>query len=317
MKSGRDRARGRAGGSNRPRRAARAAGVLAALPWLLPVAPASGADGPVRAVSHAAEGDVSRAMAYWTPGRMASATPVAGRGADVVPPTGAPDGVPAAQAGSGSRVVGALFFQGGDGDHYCTASVVRSAGRSLLLTAAHCLYDPRTRRWHGDIVFVPKYSAGARPYGTWPVRLMVADRRWTDDGDPDADVGFAVVRPVHGRRLADVVGGNWLLIGQGYENDVTVIGYPAVASFPADQPIWCVARTFRQAAHQMGFDCAGFYGGTSGSPWIVGYDDRTESGYVIGTVGGYQRGGIYDWRSYSPVFGRDVARLAETADART
>ena len=286
-------------------------GLLAAAAPLSPVPLAATASGAARPAISVVRDDTAGAVAYWTPLRMATATPLDAR----LDTQGALPGLmPSAHPTSGSAVVGALFFSSGAGRHYCTASVVATPKRNLLITAAHCLYSPSGHAWNRHIVFVPKYSQGRRPYGTWPVWLMVADRRWIENADKDADYAFAAVQVIHGRRIADVVGANRLLVGEGYVNRVTVIGYPSKANDPSDRPIRCTAVTRRQADHQMRFDCRGFYGGTSGSPWIEGYDERTESGYVIGTIGGYQKGVVYAWRSYSPVFDDGVSRLIVAAD---
>jgi V8-like Glu-specific endopeptidase len=248
-------------------------------------------------------------VAYWTAARMARATPLGAR-------TGVAE-VPAARPVAGSRVLGALFFRDGAGGHYCTASVVRASKRNLLITAAHCLYNPEAHQWHTHIVFVPMYSRGRRPYGTWPVWLMVADKRWLDRGDPDLDYGFAAVQVMAGRRIEDVVGANQLQIPRAYSIPVLVAGYPAKVSYPADRPIGCAGRTFRQARSQLRFDCHGFYGGTSGSPWLSDYDNRSQTGHVVGVIGGYQQGGSEEWRSYSPLFNADTAHLLETADSQS
>jgi V8-like Glu-specific endopeptidase len=266
---------------------------------------------PVAFVDRAAG---ARSAAYWTAALMASATPLDPRDVRLEQRAGPPSAIPSAVPTSGSRVVGALFFGSGSGRHYCTASVVDSPKKNLLITAAHCLYSPASHTWNNHIVFVPKYSQGRRPYGTWPVWLMVTDERWLDHGDQDADVGFAAVQVMGGRRIADVVGANEMLDNTGYTNRVTVIGYPSKANYPSDRPIRCTGRTYRQDDRQLRFDCAGFTGGTSGSPWIAQYDDQAQRGYVIGVIGGYQRGGEYDWRSYSPLFDDDIGRLAVTAN---
>lgn len=290
-------------------------GVLTGLTSLFsaPAASAAGHHG-TRAVGHVARADGTRPEAYWTEARMASATPLDGRDGGALPQVEPYAAIPSARPTAGSRVVGALFLNNGSGRHYCTASVVGTPKRNLLLTAAHCLYSPSGRTWNRQIVFVPKYSRGRRPYGTWPVWLMVVDQRWMDSGDPDADVGFAAVQVMGGRRIADVVGSNEMLTGQGHADRVTVIGYPSKANHPSDRPIRCTGPARRQDEHQLRFDCGGFYGGTSGSPWIVDYDEQAERGYVIGTIGGYQRGGDSDRRSYSPVFDDDTARLLVAAD---
>jgi V8-like Glu-specific endopeptidase len=274
---------------------------------LLPVAPPAAAT--VTRTRIVAPADLG-ATSYWTPARMAHATPL-GRRTDEGLPAG---GIPTARHVEGSKVIGALFFNSGTGSHYCTASVVRTPKRNMLLTAAHCLYNQAAHAWHRRIVFVPRYSAGHRPYGTWPVWLMIADKRWIEHGDPDLDYAFAAVQVVRGRQIADVVGANDLQVNPGYSRPVIVAGYPAKENNPSDRPVGCAGRTYRQSRFQLRFDCHGFYGGTSGSPWLSDYDARTQSGHVMGVIGGYQQGGTEEWRSYSPLFTDAVTNLLDTAN---
>ena len=140
--------------------------------------------------------------------------------------------------------------------------------------------------------------------------------RWLQRGDPDMDFAFAAVQVMGGRRIADVVGANTLEINQGPGIQVVIAGYPAKENYPADRPVGCAGRASRQSRTQMRFDCHGFYGGTSGSPWLSDYDAHTQTGHVVGVIGGYQEGGSEEWRSYSPLFTDAVAHLLDTADAQ-
>lgn len=251
-------------------------------------------------------------LAFWTVRRMAAATPLDQRSEVASASTAASR--PSAHTWTGSPVVGALFLSNGSGSHYCTASVVGTAKKSMILTAGHCLYG--TSGWAKNIVFVPRYSAGNRPYGTWTVKYMYVDSRWKQKRDPDLDFGFAVVGTSGGRRLADVVGANRLVSDQGYTNTVRVIGYPMKKYAGVDKPIYCNATTHKAFKYQIRFDCDGFYGGTSGSPWVKNYNTTTRRGDVLGVIGGYQEGGMYSWRSYSSVFDKDIRHLYAAASQR-
>jgi V8-like Glu-specific endopeptidase len=246
-------------------------------------------------------------LAYRTPDRMAAATPLDARHT-VRSHSSARR---SAHTWTGSPVVGALFLSNGGGAHYCTASVVDTPKKSLILTAAHCLYG--SGGWARNAVFVPRYSRGSRPYGTWKIRYMYVDSQWKRKRDPNLDVGFAAVGTRKGKRLANVVGAERFVTGAGYTQKVRVIGYPMKKYASADKPIYCNATTHKAFKYQMRFDCGGFYGGTSGSPWIKNYNTRTRRGEVFGVIGGYQEGGKYDWRSYSPAFGGTVHRLFRDA----
>ena len=55
--------------------------------------------------------------------------------------------------------------------------------------------------------------------------------------------------------------------------------------------VTCVNPTSRQSATQLRFDCGGYTGGTSGSPWVTSFNARTGTGTIVGVIGGYQQGG--------------------------
>jgi len=218
-----------------------------------------------------------------------------------LPPPGI---VPTAQTAAEPDSVGALFA---DGVQMCTASVVDSPGNDLLITAAHCIYGDGT--YDQNITFVPGYSGGQRPYGTWVPERMLVDPRWSGYSDPDLDVGFVILRPLHGKNIQDVLGGNTLAIDPGDTMLVRVSGYP----WGSRQVVTCVNWTSQQENYQLRFDCAGFPCGTSGSPWVTGYDPATGTGAVVGLIGGYQQGGDTSSVSYSPYFDWHVRNLYEQA----
>jgi V8-like Glu-specific endopeptidase len=221
------------------------------------------------------------------------------------PPTGTPTAEP---AGFGKRV-GALFSHDTKGDHFCTASAVDSPNRNLIITAAHCVHSGEGGGYLSDLVFVPGYRNGNAPYGIWKVKAQFVDKRWAAGSDPDLDVGFAVLQPLNGRNIADVLGSNLLGIDQGFDNIVRVTGYPS----RSDAAVTCINRTTREEKYQMRFACNGYAPGTSGSPWLTHYDPRTKRGEVVGVIGGYQLGGLEDAVSYSAYFDDDVRKLYERA----
>ncbi|MFD5918641.1 trypsin-like serine peptidase [Kitasatospora sp. NPDC058201] len=212
------------------------------------------------------------------------------RTADVAPPNPA-----------GDRV-GTLSIHTPQGPRACTASVVQSPGRNLLVTAAHCVQSRRIGLLDG-LVFTPGYRNGYSPYGSWPVESVTVDPRWAYDDDPEYDVAFVTVRAVGGREVEDAVGGNPLGTGQGFGLAVSVTGYPN----EQDEPITCSGLTSSQSPTQERFDCGGYTDGTSGSPWV------TTTGRVIGVIGGYQEGGETPGTSYSVTFDDRVTELYRQA----
>ncbi|MFI6155931.1 trypsin-like serine peptidase [Kitasatospora sp. NPDC051170] len=198
--------------------------------------------------------------------------------------------------------VGTLSVHTAQGPRACTASVVHSPARNLLVTAAHCVQSHEVGLLDG-LVFTPGYRNGYSPYGSWPVQSVTVDPRWTEDADPEYDVAFVTVRTTGGRQIEDAVGGNPIATGQGFGLAVSVTGYPN----ESDEPITCAVKTRSQSPTQERFDCGGYSDGTSGSPWVTG------EGTVIGVIGGYQGGGNSPDTSYSVTFDQRVADLYRQA----
>ncbi|WP_328334466.1 MULTISPECIES: trypsin-like serine peptidase [unclassified Streptomyces] len=207
--------------------------------------------------------------------------------------------------------VGVLFEKDDTGNHFCTASIVASPGRNMLITAAHCaFYSDGTPK--DDLVFAPAYRAGEKPAGLWKVKKAVADNRWSKNADPDLDVAFLLLDSNDGNRIQNILGANTLGINRGFHNTVKVTGYPN----NRDTPISCRNRTTRFSATQMRIHCTNFAGGTSGSPWVTDGASNTDPGTVIGVLGGYQRGGNEDDVSYASYFDQDIADLYQQAKAQ-
>ncbi|GAA1972006.1 trypsin-like serine peptidase [Kitasatospora viridis] len=209
-----------------------------------------------------------------------------------------------------NALVGAVFTNNAGGDHFCTASVVDSAGQNLIVTAAHCVYDPGVGQ-RDDLVFVPGYRDGDAPNGVWPLAAITVDQSWADSGNQDLDVAFAIVQPQGGKQVQQVLGANKLGTDQGYQLPVKLTGYPS----SADVPITCMNATTEQSPTQLRIDCPDYTGGTSGSPWVTGFDPATHTGTVIGVIGGYQQGGDTPNTSYSSYFGDAVQALYDRATA--
>jgi V8-like Glu-specific endopeptidase len=207
--------------------------------------------------------------------------------------------------------VGALFEHDASGNHFCTASVVASPGKDLLVTAAHCINGGKGSGYHSNIVFIPDYQNGNAPFGVWTPRRLLVAPQWASSSDPDYDVGFVVLQPHDGENIEQVLGANHLTIDTGYSYLVRVTGYPD----SANAPITCINRTSRQSATQLRFECGGFTGGTSGSPWVTHFDPRSRTGTIVGVIGGYQQGGDTPSVSYSVHLSSSVQHLYRQAIA--
>jgi V8-like Glu-specific endopeptidase len=211
-------------------------------------------------------------------------------------------------AGSALRV-GALFEHSASGNHFCTASVVDSPGQDLLITAAHCIHGGQGSGYISDVVFVPDYRDGLAPFGVWAVARLLVPPQWSQSSDPDYDFGFVVLQPHSGTNIEQILGADKLGTDTQYRYLVHVTGYPD----SANAPISCVNWTSGQSRTQLRFDCSGYTGGTSGSPWVTRFNSASRTGTIVGVIGGYERGGDTPSVSYSVRFGQAVQNLYQQA----
>lgn len=212
---------------------------------------------------------------------------------------------------NGTPTVGALFVPGAypASLHTCTASVIRSTSRDLIMTAAHCVTG--TGRGY---VFVPGYRNGKAPYGVWHVVAAYGSPQWVHHPhhqDTQRDWAFLRVanktergRVVH---LQDVVGGNQLGAAATPGTAIRVPAYPVGRS---DRPINCLTRAYRHGGYPA-FHCTGYVGGTSGAPWLAG---RGRHRIVIGVIGGLHQGGCTPATSYSARLGKPAHTAFERAE---
>jgi len=247
------------------------------------------------------------AAAYWTRSRLLGAQPFAGRKQSVAVAGQSHIAGPR----SGLRI-GALFERDASGNHFCTASVVASPGKDLLITAAHCINGGKDGKgYRRDIVFIPDYRDGQAPFGVWtPARLLVAPQ-WTDSSSPAYDVGFVVLKEHDGENIEQVLGANRLGTDYRFNYLVHVTGYPD----SSNAPITCVNWTSRWTSTELRFECGGYTGGTSGSPWVIRFSPRSRTGTIVGVIGGFQDGGDSPSISYSAVLGPAIQRLYRQAEA--
>ncbi|MGK4583410.1 trypsin-like serine peptidase [Kitasatospora sp. HPMI-4] len=283
------------------RRIGRRACAFACTLWLAATGCASSSDsastasGPTGPGGHAATPSVSAAHG-WSRKRLLAAI------------AKHPGTTHTARATPFNAQVGAVFTHDAQGDHFCTASVVDSAGENLIVTAAHCVYDPMTGQ-RSDLVFVPGYRNGETPHGVWPLVSITVDQSWQESGNPDMDVAFAIVQPQDGMQIQQVLGASRLGINKGYQLPVRITGYPS----SGDAPITCANDTTAQSPTQLRIECPDYTGGTSGSPWITGLDPKSRTGTIVGVIGGYQQGGATPDVSYSSYFGDQVQSLYDRA----
>ncbi|MFC4608091.1 trypsin-like serine peptidase [Streptomyces maoxianensis] len=224
-----------------------------------------------------------------------------------------------ATAFGGASSVGVLIDP--DGEHFCTASVVASPKGNVIATAAHCIQDSGSADAYlpGDLEFAPGFSGrgkGTYPYGRWKVGAIHLDKRWTE-GDDDADAAdyaFLVLKPdAKGRQVQQAVGAATPDWASPPDRRVTVVGYPNRAHNPTNRPVACTTdtRPDPDLPQTLLMECAGFWEGTSGGPWLADYRDARHQGRLIGVLSG----GDTDSESTAALFDDRARALYDEAAA--
>ncbi|MEV4442241.1 peptidase [Streptomyces sp. NPDC049577] len=318
-----------------------ALGALAATAAQATAAAPSPGPSPAPPTTHTATASAAarqHAAAFWTPERMRAATPLdlSGPAAPKAPPsagrttTVAPT-APAAgdtargavnvksfpQAGgpwTGSGAVvktsGRVFFTFQGRTASCSGDAITSKNASTVVTAGHCVKYQGS--WHTNWVFVPGYHDGQAPYGTWAATKTLSTPQWTAGEDINYDVGMAVVGPLDGRRLTDVVGGQGLEFNGGYNKPMYSFGFPAAAPYDGTKLIHCSGNSTKDFlfSNDHGLAC-NMTGGSSGGPWFTSFDEATGTGLQASVNSfGYT---FLPNTMFGPYFGDDAKRLYDQA----
>lgn len=212
-------------------------------------------------------------MAYWTPERMRAvgASTELGHDAASVQPW----------RGPAMKTVGRLFFTNDKGqDTYCTATAVQSRNRSTAMTAGHCVQLPASPDNHYiNMVFVPGYGEGDRPYGVFVVRALAMPRGWAQDARDD--VAAVVVDPRGGKALTETVGAQAVAFDREPGATVTVFGYPDSQEQRGEHLMYCAGTTSKTPGDGRQSVRCPMEGGSSGGPWLAGFDDATGRGTLV------------------------------------
>lgn len=219
--------------------------VLVATVAACPAAAAAAHAGSGNPAAGQERAEAARVGRYWTPERMRSARPldlVVGAGGEAKLRIGAPEG-----SGAGASFLsvptpdtppysfnGRIFIRRGALAGYCSGTAIDSPTRQLVLTAGHCVNsgreDGKASVWSNYLQFVPAYSGGVAPFGSFVARRdkIRAPRQWTKHGNPDFDIGAFLTLPnSEGVNVADAVGGGATIVTDiSRHQTFQTFGYP-------------------------------------------------------------------------------------------
>ena len=231
---------------------------------------------------------------------------------------------------------GRVFFTMGGLNYSCSGAVVTDGveGRALVLTAAHCVWDPATG-FATNWTFIPAYDldprgscaittgAGSFEYGCWSATSLVAPTGFT------AETGFTTAATAHDWAFAvtgaggnlslylDDAVGSFDLAAPGFSEQATAysFGYPAQGKFKGKDLIYAygpVASDTSNESLTWGMDNT-MTGGASGGPWLSSFNHSSDTGY-LSSVNSYKYSTV-SGRMYGPKFNSET--LATFAAAKT
>ncbi|SDJ40486.1 V8-like Glu-specific endopeptidase [Nonomuraea maritima] len=291
-------------------------------------------------VQHAAadtSAERRQVMTYWTANRMKTAEPLdaptprqsAGLSAEepakgspwTAPPSAGRGGMEtrAARTSSGAawtrggavaRTTGRIFFTTQGRNASCSGTAVTSANKSVVMTAGHCV--KMNGAFHTNWVFVPGYANGNRPYGTWAATRLLTTQQWNAREDINFDVAAAVVAPLDGKALTDVVGGQGVAFNQPRGRQMHAFGYPAAPPYDGARLIYCGGRTFDDpfTSDDLGLTCD-MTGGSSGGPWLLNVNESTGLG-TQNSVNSFKYNFAPNWM-FGPYFGNEAQSVYQSA----
>jgi len=288
------------------------------------------------------ETERQRVLRYWTPERMRHAKPLTrlvrhrapggshqaaprkGRPLTVAPALprldsaignvlGSRDRRPGSTWTGGGKVAatsGRVYLTMGSDQYYCSAGVVNSKNRDVVVTAGHCLKDGRGA-WASKWTFVPGYHDGKAPYGGFTARRMFVAKGWSSSADDSDDVGMVAMNTSHGRHIVDVTGGQGIAFGKARPKSAWAFGYPSDPPYDGERLVSChggLSRDSDTGDHGMRCDMTE---GASGGPWLSSFHRSTGAGTLMSVTS--FKYSDQDDALYGPYFGDQAAAIYKKA----
>ena len=192
--------------------------------------------------------------------------------------------------------------------YVCSGTVIvdGTSGRSVILTAAHCVYDDVNKAFARNVLFIPSQASTTGsgtdlncsndPLGCWTPSFGVVDVNWTTATFPDNipwDYAYYVVNDTgaHAEGTApssealDIAAGALPISFQAPEvNNETSIDFThAIGYSYSDDPnlMYCAEDMTTEGSYNWWLSSCGLSGGSSGGPWVQPMDTTKGSGPVI------------------------------------
>ncbi|MDH3193721.1 MAG: hypothetical protein OEY55_10855 [Acidimicrobiia bacterium] len=238
-------------------------------------------------------------------------------------------------AGAVADTTGKVLFAMGGSYYVCSASLVtdNKSDRSIVLTAAHCIYDEAGEAFATNWMFIPNYDAApaslttsgsfcdSTKWGCWSATGLVAHNGYTSAGSFNDqavvyDFGFAVLGSggKSGGQADATIGKTQTIAYDVNDGGVNVyaFGYPAAKKYKGNDLVYCAGPTgfdplMGDQTYKIACDMTG---GSSGGPWMRDFSTSTGSG-VLTSVNSYGYSG--DNSMHGPKFNSNTRAAFDLA----
>lgn len=187
--------------------------------------------------------------------------------------------------------------------YVCSGTVVSDAtsGRSVILTAAHCVYDDANKAFARNVLFIPNQAdtqgtatdrnCANDPLGCWVPSFGVVDTNWTTRTFPDNipwDYAFYVVADSGAHQAGFGAAVDTLDAAVGPMDmsfnapSLDTLGHALGYSYSEDPKfMYCADNLTTEGTANWWLPNCGLSGGSSGGPWSQPFNVSTGNGPVI------------------------------------
>jgi hypothetical protein len=290
----------------------------------------------------------NRIVSFWTEARMRAAVPRdfafdSARGYHIVPqakPGGGGSGTGASWPNGTGKVykaTGKVYFQMNGSGWVCSGTALGDGRNtfSLVITAGHCVYDESSggglSGFATNWLFIPQFDSSPTftcadtAYGCWTAQALVVNQGFANAGGfttmaTHYDWGFAVVGSGgNANTQLDTTVGTFGYAASAMSGNTVVdaFGYPAAQKYHGNDLVYCQGP--------IGFDAntgntnyklaCGMTGGSSGGPWLSGFNATTGDTGTIQSLNSYGYSGQSNM--YGPIFNSTTTTTYNAADSAT